>query len=264
MTGASTIRIGLLLPDVLGTYADAGNAVVLAARARWRGIPAQILTIPADSTPPAGCDVYVLGGGEDTAQLFAIDWLRRHRALQHALDTGARVLAVCAGLQILGHTMRDRAGRDHPGLGVLDVATAPGRRRAVGEITTTCVIPGVGQLAGFENHQGITTLGPGAAPLGTVITGIGNGTRDHTGRPTEGVLTGRVIGTYLHGPVLARNPALADHLLTAITGTQMPPLELPDQAALRRTYLSPRVARGGIHHRRRMPQEPHSPRHTLT
>jgi len=264
VTGASTIRIGLLLPDVLGTYADTGNGAVLAARARWRGIPAEILTITADSAPPAGCDVYLLGGGEDTAQLFAVDWMRQHRDLHHALVTEARVLAICAGLQILGHTMRDRAGKDHPGLGVLDVTTAPGVRRAVGEIITTCVIPAVGQLTGFENHHGITTLGPGTAPLGTVITGTGNGTRDHTGRPAEGVLTDRVIGTYLHGPVLARNPALADHLLTAITGTQMTPLELPDQAALRRTYLSPRAARGGIHHRRRMPQEPHDPRHTFT
>src|SRR5664279_944157 len=264
MTGASTIRIGLLLPDVLGTYADTGNAAVLAARARWRGIPTEIVTITADATPPAGCDVYLLGGGEDTAQLFAADWLRRHRDLHHALDSSARVLAVCAGLQILGHTMRDRASQDHPGLGILDLTTTPGRRRAVGEITTACAIPDVGQLTGFENHHGITTLGTGTAPLGTVITGTGNGTRDNTGRPAEGVRTDRVIGTYLHGPVLARNPALADHLLTAITGTEMAPLELPDQAALRRAYFSPRVARGVIRHRYRIPQEPHSPRQTFT
>ena len=252
MTGASTIRIGLLLPDVLGTYSDAGNAAVLAARARCRGIPAETLTIPADGTPPAGCDVYLLGGGEDTAQLFAADWLRRHRDLHHALDSSARILAVCAGLQILGHTMRDRAGRDHPGLGVLDLTTAPGRRRAVGQIITACAIPGVGQLTGFENHLGITTLGPGTAPLGTVVTG--NGTRDRTGRRAEGVLTDRVIGTYLHGPVLARNPALADHILTAITGTALAPLELPDQAALRRTYLDPHATRKRLHLRRRIPK----------
>ena len=264
MTGASTIRIGLLLPDVLGTYADTGNAAVLAARARWRGIPTEILAVTADSTPPAGCDVYVLGGGEDTAQLFAADWLRRHRDLHHALDSSARVLAVCAGLQILGQRMRDRSGQDRPGLGVLDVTTAPGPRRAVGEITITCVIPGLGQLTGFENHHGITTLGPNTAPLGTVVTGTGNGTRDHTGHRTEGVLTDRVTGTYLHGPVLARNPALADHLLTAITGTALAPLELPDQAALRRTYLSPRAARGVIHHRHRIPQEPQGRRKTFT
>ena len=254
MTGASTIRIGLLLPDVLGTYSDAGNAAVLAARARRRGIPAEILTIHADATPPAGCDVYLLGGGEDTAQLFAADWLRRHRDLRHALDSSARVLAVCAGLQILGHTMRDRAGRDHPGLGVLDVTTTPGRRRAVGEITTACGIPGVGQLTGFENHHGITALGTGTAPLGTVGTGTGNGTRDHTGRRTEGVLTDRVIGTYLHGPVLARNPALADHILTAVTDTTLAPLELPDQAGLRRTYLDLHATRKRLHLRRRIPK----------
>ena len=199
--------------------------------------------------------MYLLGGGEDTAQLFAADWLRRHRDLRHALDTSARVLAVCAGLQILGHTMRDRAGQDHPGLGVLDLTTAPGRRRAVGQIITTCAIPGVGQLTGFENHQGISTLGTGTAPLGTVGTGTGNGTRDHTGRRTEGVLADRVIGTYLHGPVLARNPALADHILTAITGTTLAPLELPDQAALRRTYLDPHATRRRLHLRRRIPKQ---------
>jgi CobQ-like glutamine amidotransferase family enzyme len=254
VTGASTIRIGLLLPDVLGTYSDAGNAAVLAARARWRGIPAEILTVTADSAPPAGCDVYLLGGGEDTAQLFAADWLRRHRDLHHALDTRARVVAVCAGLQVLGQTMRDRSGQDHPGLGILDLTTTPGRRRAVGEIITTCAIPGVGQLTGFENHQGITTLGLGTAPLGTVVTGTGNGTRDHTGRRTEGVVTDHIIGTYLHGPILARNPALADHILTAVTGTTLAPLELPDQAALRRTYLDPHATRKRLHLRRRIPK----------
>src|SRR5664279_3006499 len=130
MTGASTIRIGLLLPDVLGTYADTGNAAVLAARARWRGVLAEILTITADSTPPAGCDVYLLGGGEDIAQLFAADWLRGHRDLHHALDTRARILAVCAGLQILGHTMRDRASQDHPGRGCPGRDGGPGGRGA--------------------------------------------------------------------------------------------------------------------------------------
>jgi CobQ-like glutamine amidotransferase family enzyme len=100
VTGASTIRIGLLLPDVLGTYSDAGNAAVLAARARWRGIPAEILTIHADATPPAGCDVYLLGGGEDTAQLFAADWLRRHTHLHHAAN-GA-LIPGCHGLALFG------------------------------------------------------------------------------------------------------------------------------------------------------------------
>jgi CobQ-like glutamine amidotransferase family enzyme len=187
VSGESTVAIGLLLPDVLGTYSDAGNATVLAQRLRWRGIAAEIRTITARDVPPTSCAIYLVGGGEDTAQLFAADWLRRHVQLRRALETSAVTLAVCAGLQ---------------------------------------------------NHRGVTTLGPDIPPLGRVVTGTGNGTSDGTTRYRgEGVLTERIIGTYLHGPVLARNPALADHILHQATGQVMSPLELPDQAALRQTYL---------------------------
>ncbi|MGH3775138.1 MAG: type 1 glutamine amidotransferase [Pseudonocardiaceae bacterium] len=237
MSGESTVTIGLLLPDVLGTYSDAGNATILAQRLRWRGIPAEILTITARDLPATSCAVYVLGGGEDTAQQFAADWLRRHDQLRRALENSAVTLAVCAGLQVLGRSLTDTSGHAYPGLGLLDIATAPGRQRAVGEVITTCAVPGVGSLTGFENHRGVTTLGAGAAPLGRVVTGIGNGTGGHFGHRTEGVLTDRVVGTYLHGPVLARNPALADHILHKVTAQPLPPLDLPDQTALRRTYL---------------------------
>jgi CobQ-like glutamine amidotransferase family enzyme len=242
VSGESTVTIGLLLPDVLGTYSDTGNATILAQRLRWRDIPAEILTITARDVPPTSCAVYLLGGGEDTAQQFAADWLRRHDQLRRALESSAVTLAVCAGLQILGRSLSDASGHDYPGLGLLDIATAPGRRRAVGEVITTCAVPSVGSLTGFENHRGITTLGAGTVPLGHVVTGTGNGTcSDHFGHRTEGVLTDRVVGTYLHGPVLARNPALADHILHKITGQPLPPLDLPDQAAFRRTYLRNRT-----------------------
>ena len=150
--------------------------------------------------------------------------------------------------------MRDRSGHDHPGLAVLDITTAPGRHRAVGEIVTSCAIPGVGQLIGFENHVGVTTLGPVTGCLGTVLTGAGNGTRDRTGRRTEGVLTDRVIGSYLHGPVLARNPALADHILGLVTGKELAPIELPDQAAMRQTHPDAAAVRGWLRKRPRIPQ----------
>jgi CobQ-like glutamine amidotransferase family enzyme len=179
----------------------------------------------------------VLGGGEDAAQQFAADWLRRHNLLHRALESSAITLAVCAGLQILGRSLSDASGDHYPGLGLLDLATAPGRQRAVGEVLSICAVPGIGSLTGFENHRGVTTLGAGTASLGRVVTGIGNGTSDGTGHRTEGVLTDRVVGTYLHGPVLARNPALADHILHKVTGHSLPPIDLPDQAALRRTYL---------------------------
>jgi lipid II isoglutaminyl synthase (glutamine-hydrolysing) len=232
----SVITIGLLLPDVLGTYSDAGNAVVLSQRLRWRGITARVLHCDAQTTPPTGCDIYLLGGGEDTAQTYAATWLREHRALCRALQQTATTLAVCAGLQILGHTITDRAGTPHPGAELLDLTTRPGKRRATGEVITRCTIPGIGLLTGFENHLGATTLGPDTTPLGHVLTGVGNGNRQQRHR-TEGITTGRIIGTYLHGPVLARNPALADHILTTATGTTLPPLEAPDQAQLRRHYL---------------------------
>ncbi|MGQ0716618.1 MAG: type 1 glutamine amidotransferase [Pseudonocardiales bacterium] len=237
MSGESTVTIGLLLPDVLGTYSDAGNATILAQRLRWRGIAAEVLTITARDVPATSCAVYLLGGGEDTAQQFAADWLRRHDQLRRALENSAVTLAVCAGLQVLGRSLSDASGHDYPGLGLLDIATVPGRQRAVGEVITTCAVPGIGSLTGFENHRGVTTLGAGTAPLGRVVTGIGNGTRNRT----EGVLTDRIVGTYLHGPVLARNPALADHILHKVTAHPLPPLDLPDQTPLRRTYLHTRA-----------------------
>lgn len=244
----STLTIGVLLPDVLGTYGDGGNATVLAQRARWRGIDATVLPLPVTETPSVTCDIYLLGGGEDTAQQLAVSWLDRHPALLHALDTRATTLAVCAGMQVLGRTLIDNDGHAHPGLGLLDLVTAPGESRAVGEIVTRCTVPGIGLLTGFENHRGITGMDPGLSPLGQVITGIGNGAAGRSRRTrVDGAVTDRIVATYLHGPVLARNPALADHLLRQATGQTLGPLDVPDLAHLRRTRL--RAARRRSLHR---------------
>lgn len=234
MSSESAVRIGAVLPEVLSTYSDGGNVTVLAQRLRWRGIPVEVCTLPADQVPPTSCDLYVLGGGEDAAQVFAAEWLRRQPALRSAMADRAMTFAVCAGLQVLGTSMPDATGLRSPGVGLLDLTTRRGRRRAVGEVVTWCALPDVGALTGFENHRGVTTLGAGAVPLGRVLHGTGNGT---PGRG-EGVLTDRIIGTYLHGPVLARNPALADALLRRVTGGTLAPLELPDQAAVRADRLA--------------------------
>ncbi|MBN9098094.1 MULTISPECIES: glutamine amidotransferase [unclassified Pseudonocardia] len=255
MNGRDALSIAVLLPDVLGTYSDAGNAVVLAQRARWRGLDADIVPVLADDTPPAGCDIYLLGGGEDTAQVFAVDWLAGHRDVLGAMSGSAVTFAVCAGLQILGTTLIDGSGYSRDGLGLLDLSTAPARARAVGELVSECDVPGVGLLTGFENHRGTTTLGPDARPLGKVCSGIGNGA-PHPGGAVDGAVQGDIVATYMHGPALARNPALADHLLWRATGApfddaDMP--DVPDLPALRRTYLAatgriratPRAARPG-------------------
>ncbi|MCU1619468.1 MAG: CobB/CobQ domain protein glutamine amidotransferase [Modestobacter sp.] len=233
MGGESAVRIAALLPDVLGTYSDGGNVTVLAQRLRWRQIPVEICTVAAGDVPPADCDLYVLGGGEDGAQVFAADWLRRHSRLRATLEERAVTMVVCAGLQVLGRWMQDTAGRRHPGADVLDLTTKAGRRRAIGEVVSRCAIPGVGTLTGFENHRGVTTLGGGLRPLAEVVRGVGNGAGDHG----DGVLTSTVVGTYLHGPVLARNPALADAVLSMVTGRALPSLELQDQEAVRRLRL---------------------------
>lgn len=233
MASSAALRIAVLLPDLLGTYGDRGNATVLAQRMRWRGHPAEIVQIASDVPIPSSSDVYLLGGGEDVAQVEATRLLERS-GFTVAAARGAVVLAVCAGLQILGESSVDRAGLRHSGLGLLDLTTRPLRHRAVGEILTVPT-PGIGlgtePLTGFENHRGATTLGPGASPLGTVRTGVGNGDG------SEGVVCGQIVGTYLHGPVLARNPALADYLLSRATGLQLEALPVDDVDELRLSRL---------------------------
>jgi CobQ-like glutamine amidotransferase family enzyme len=234
MSRDSAVRIGALLPDVLGVYSDNGNVTVLAQRLRWRGIPVEVCMVTAGTDPPVNCDLYVIGGGEDAAQIVAADWLRAHRGFCAALAGPATTFAVCAGLQVLGRWMQDASGRRRCAAEIIDVTTSPGRRRAVGEVVSVCELPGVGTLTGFENHRGVTRLAPGTRPLARVVRGAGNGTSDRS----DGVLAGSVIGTYLHGPVLARNPALADEVLRRVLGRNLPPLEVPDQDSVRRARLS--------------------------
>ncbi|MGH9093499.1 MAG: glutamine amidotransferase [Acidimicrobiales bacterium] len=226
-------------PDLLGTYGDGGNGVVLARRAAWRGLPVQLLEATSDRPLPEA-DLYCLGGGEDGPQVRAAETLRRDGTLARAVDRGATVLAVCAGYQIAGRTFPGADGRPRDGLGLLDVATAKGGGpRSVGEVLAEPVAPGpsghtLPTMTGFENHGGTTALGPGATPLARVVAGVGNGGGDGT----EGAWAGHVVGTYLHGPVLARNPALADLLLAWATGSAPAPLDDAEEQALRAERLA--------------------------
>ncbi|GAA3550978.1 glutamine amidotransferase [Amycolatopsis ultiminotia] len=233
MTGESAVRIGLLLPDLLGTYGDCGNAEILQRRLQWRGFPATVVPITVDDAVADSLDVYVIGGGEDSAQSLAADFLARQAGLARAVGRGAPVLAVCAGLQVLGREFTTEHGRVRTGLGVLDLVTTPARDRAVGGIRTRPVSSLLTEsLTGFENHQGHSALGPAAQPLGRIEHGTGNGDG------FDGAIQGRVVGTYLHGPALARNPELADLLLNWAVGAPLRPLEVPGLAELRRQRLS--------------------------
>lgn len=228
-----TVAVALLFPDLLGTYGDSGNAVILAQRLRWRGIDAEVLTIRSGEPVPESAEIYVVGGGEDLPQSSAARQLRAG-AFKRAVESGAVTLAVCAGIQIVGESFAGSGGETIEGAGVLDCTTSPGRgKRAVGEILVSPAAElGLPILTGYENHAGVTTLGPAATPVGRVVTGLGN----NDGSGNDGAWQGRTLGTYLHGPVLARNPALADLLLSWAVGP-LDPLDDTECEALRRERL---------------------------
>lgn len=228
----SAVGIAVARPSLLGTYGDIGNATVLVERLERRGIPARRVDLDGSQPIPESCDIVLVGGGEDLAQrALACDEPLR-RSFERAVDRGAVVLAVCAGFQVLGDRFSVADGTECAGWGFVPADTSRRGRRATGEVVARSTLPGVGLLTGFENHGGRTTLGAGVMPLGTVITGVGN----DEASGVDGAVVGRVIGTYLHGPVLARNPALADHLLEWVTGP-LAPLSLPEIDVLRHERL---------------------------
>jgi len=229
------VEIVLVFQSLLGIYGDRGNAQVLLKRLSWRGFdPVLTVVEPGDPLPDTG-RVYLLGGGEDAAQVSAVRALQADGALQRAVKRGAAVFAVCAGYQIVGKSFT--VGADDEvieGLGLLDVITTRGPVRAVGEILSRWEDRDGDEqwLTGFENHGGYTRLGRQARPLASVEIGIGN-----CDDGTEGAVAGTVIGTYPHGPVLARNPALADHVLELALDRKLAPLIRPEIDELRRQRL---------------------------
>jgi CobQ-like glutamine amidotransferase family enzyme len=245
----SAIRVGHLYPDYLNIYADRGNIAVLARRAGWRGHDLEVTALGMGDTVVAGeHDLYSVGGGQDREQLLvAEDLVAKAEALRESVAGGAALLAVCGGYQLLGRGYRGFHGEDMPGIGLLPLETIAGERRMIGDVLLECELePGEKRtLAGFENHAGRTRLDPEAEPLGRVLAGFGNDGESGF----EGCRAGRVIGTYLHGPLLPRNGWLADWLLEQALahrlGTDDPPrLEpLPDELERRAHEVSAARAR---------------------
>ena len=208
-----TVRLCHLYPREMNIYADRGNIAVLAGRLRRRGLDVALHEAgPGEPVPAGGVDLLYLGGGQDRDQLAVAADLAASKAadVRRLLDGGAAGLFVCGGYQLAGHDYRTAAGETVPGIGVLDVTTVAGEDRLIGDIVLRSDIgPAPGQLVGYENHAGRTSLGDGARALGEVVKGHGNNGADRT----EGALANRTIGTYLHGPLLPKNPWLADLLL---------------------------------------------------
>jgi len=241
------VVIGHLYPDYLNIYADRGNMAVLERRAAWRGIDVQYRTIGmGEPVSPGEHDLYYVGGGQDREQaLVARDLEQKGPALVEAVANGAAFLAVCGGYQLLGRYYRDRSGAELPGIGLLPHHTVAGERRMIGDVLLECELePGERRtLAGFENHGGRTYLDEGGEPLGRVVAGFGNNGEDGF----EGARVAGAVGTYLHGPLLPRNPWLADWLLARALARKLgevPQLEpLPDEFESRAQRVSADRAR---------------------
>jgi CobQ-like glutamine amidotransferase family enzyme len=214
------IKIVWIYPDLLSTYGDQGNCIVLERRAALRGVSTRTVHVRSDEPVPVDGDIYLLGGGEDRPQILAAQRLRADGGLARAAEYGSVIFAVCAGYQLLGTEFGGEEGQPVAGIGLLDIRSGRGEKRAVGEIVGDVSAElGVPRITGFENHQGVTRLGAGVKPLAKTVLGLGNGDG------YEGAYKGHIVGTYMHGPALVRNPGLADLLLRWAVGHDLQPID---------------------------------------
>lgn len=200
-----------LYPREMNIYGDTGNVLVLRKRLQWRGLPVQVTPVSIGDPLPDDADILLGGGGQDAAQGdIGEDFVSRGAQLRAMADDGVVMLAICGSFQLLGHEFVTHEGRHIAGTGVLDVVTHGQPMRLIGNnFVDTADTIAAGRLVGYENHSGLTTLGGGVRPLGSTLAGRGNNGKDRT----EGAVRDNVIGTYLHGPVLAKSPRFADELL---------------------------------------------------
>jgi len=241
-----TVRICYLYPRLLSVAGDRGNLLALMQRCAWRGIGCSVTEADVGVVPDfAEADLILLHGGQDREMTAAAqDLAAKAGPLRDAIESDAVVLAVCAGYQLLGQYYAPPNGPRIQGIGVLDAITQGGPERFIGHVAVECDLsPGRQyQLAGFENHSGRTYLGGDTKPLGRVLAGAGNNGEDGT----EGARYREVYATYLHGPVLPKNPWLADHLLSRALAHRYqdfgPLAALTDQAEARAHDAALRLA----------------------
>jgi CobQ-like glutamine amidotransferase family enzyme len=215
------IRIAYLYPRDMNIYGDRGNVLTLLRRIEWHGHTAEVLEVHRGDRFPSRADIVIGGGGQDSGQLLVeADLQTRGAGLRAMADDGVPMLMVCGLYQLFGHRFRTGDGRILRGIDVLDVETVAGTDRFVGNVVAQS--EEFGALIGYENHSGKTTLGPTAEPLARVSRGAGNNGSDGT----EGARSNNVIGTYLHGAVLPKNPAIADHLISVAVERRFGPARL--------------------------------------
>lgn len=208
MSVAETITIVQLYPRDMNIYGDHGNLQVLVRRLEWYGYVPKVIPYNVGDTLPAKADIVIGGGGQDSGQeKIHDDLLKIGPTLKKWADEGTPMLVVCGLYQLFGHFFRTLNNVTLKGIGILDVETFGTNERLIGNIVTNS--NKFGDIIGYENHSGQTFLGEGVKPFATVIRGAGNNSKDGH----EGALYKNVIGTYLHGSILPKNPAVADFLI---------------------------------------------------
>lgn len=229
------LTIAWLYGTKMNIYGDRGNILALEQRARWRGIHVDTVEIGLGEPITDGIDIFFFGGGQDQEQVAVSADLQgaKGEAITAAVEDGAALLAVCGGYQLLGHEYRPHNGPVLPGTGLFDVDSEAGPERFIGNVVVDTPF---GDLVGFENHSGLTTLGPSVQPLGTVRVGRGNNGKDGT----EGAIHKHAVGCYLHGSLLPKNPNFTDWLLAAGLHRRYGSADLPplDDAVERAAHAS--------------------------
>ena len=209
MKKQQVISIMQLYPRDMNIYGDWGNVLALKRRLEWRGFSVELIEYNVGDSFPENIDIIIGGGGQDSGQLRICDDLRKIAPrLKRLADDDLPMLAICGLYQLFGHNFITKDGEKILGIGILDLKTIGSDERIVGNIILKS--PEFGEIIGYENHSGLTTLGHNATALGEVIKGIGNNNIDRQ----EGARYRNVIGTYLHGPLLPKNPHIADWLIS--------------------------------------------------
>jgi hypothetical protein len=218
---SGTFSIGWLYPTKMNIYGDRGNVIALRRRSEWRGLDTHVHAIGIGDPIPGGIDTFFFGGGQDQQQVAVARDLdgAKGAAIRSAIDQGASLLAVCGGYQLLGHEYRPHAADPLPGIGLFDLVTTAGPERFIGNVV---IDSQWGEIVGFENHSGLTKLGPGQAPMGRVKVGRGNNGSDGT----EGAIYRNAVGCYLHGSLLPKNPVLTDWLISSAIQRREPEVTL--------------------------------------
>lgn len=208
------LTIGWLYPDLMSIYGDRGNIIVLQKRCEWQGINVEVKEIGLESSEKdlLSCDLLMMGGAQDSQQtIVARDLEKKKTTLSKMIEFGIPGLYICGGFQFLGKYYKEADGTIIEQLGILNVYTEnPGGQRLIGNIAIEVTgLPLRVTFVGFENHGGRTILGPEVKPLGKVLKGFGSNAEDGT----EGAVYKNSVGTYFHGPILPKNPELADWLI---------------------------------------------------